>query len=386
MSDGITIFVEQEDQMHRIRLRAARAVIVGRSSPSRYLFMATVIVAIAIFIAGCGGGGSSTVVSSNGGFKQAGALYVGKGRCNDCHASTFAQFAGTVHGQNFHNLNGDDLISGHGGSCLPCHTQGFNNPSGYNDPKITPTTKLALEGIGCENCHGPGSKHAASQSKADITRVPPDKQTCWACHDPGYKMFDTPATIPTVNDATFQNTAPGSVGGPHHAQTIMLMGREAYNTPASPSPHSTLPNTCLNCHYRSTTISPINGKVDHSQANLLPDVSDKDTRAACVSCHGGGRLEDNPLQEGIKQMAIELGGADANGDPDANMAGGLLKAYATAKNITLTTNAAPTDPNVKAYKAARYNLGFVLSDKSLGVHNPGLTTKLLKDAKAMISN
>ena len=360
------------------------------------LLMAGAAVAM-MLLSGCNTGGSSSIAAANAAFKQTGATYVGKGRCNDCHASIMTDFAGTVHGQNFRNLNGENLITMSNGACLPCHTQGFGSPSGYDDKTISATQKTALEGIGCENCHGPGSKHAASLSKADITLVPPDKATCWSCHDPGYKMFDNPSTIPVVNDASLRATVPGSVKGPNHAQTIMLMGYEVANTAPTPSPHSTMPGTCMNCHYRSDIISPVNGKVDHSQANLLPNVADRGTRAACTSCHAGdrsgghrganGRLEANPLQDGIQALCVAIGGAAADGvTPDSTMSGGLLAAFATKHAISLTTNAAPDDPNVKIYKVARYNLAYVLSDKSLGVHNPGLATKMLQDAQAALSN
>jgi hypothetical protein len=40
-------------------------------------------------------------------------------------------------------------------TCLKCHSTGFGEPTGFKSLQQTPN----LVGNGCENCHGPGSKH-----------------------------------------------------------------------------------------------------------------------------------------------------------------------------------------------------------------------------------
>jgi len=41
--------------------------------------------------------------------------------------------------------------------CLRCHTTGYRKPGGFRNIKSTP----AMKGIGCEACHGAGSKYKA---------------------------------------------------------------------------------------------------------------------------------------------------------------------------------------------------------------------------------
>jgi len=70
-------------------------------------------------------------------------------------------------------------------NCYGCHTVGFD-----------PVTKTQVEdSIGCEACHGPGAKHAASHEPADI--VNPEKipkrladNICESCHTDGNDLVD----------------------------------------------------------------------------------------------------------------------------------------------------------------------------------------------------
>ncbi len=51
--------------------------------------------------------------------------------------------------------------------CVTCHTTGFEYNSGWQSPAETPH----LAGNQCENCHGPGSKHAAEPDNADFREL-----------------------------------------------------------------------------------------------------------------------------------------------------------------------------------------------------------------------
>lgn len=79
--------------------------------------------------------------------------------------------------------------------CLQCHTVGFEEPGGYEDADSSED----LRGVGCENCHGPGSEYRfIHKKKGDdegnlYTRAEvkaagqifpmEDSQICKKCHD-----------------------------------------------------------------------------------------------------------------------------------------------------------------------------------------------------------
>lgn len=338
------------------------------------LLLGLAAVVAALGVTGCGGGGSTTTGTAQlatSGWKQVNATYVGRARCRDCHSAIDNDYSTQDMGD-----NAPTEMSGV--SCGTCHVTGYGQPGGGLTDGSTPH----LDGIGCENCHGPGSKHASSHNKADITRTPPAKDTCWTCH--GDRPFNSLAgPIDTVTSAALRETKPGSVRGPHYPPAGFLLGVRGYNiAQAVPSPHTALKNTCVDCH--TPGISGITGKVDHGVNAQKPNIDT--TRPACASCHGGRSESETLLQAGVIEELIKIGGESPTtpGRPDSAANGGLLKAYATAHNISLTTNTAPDDPFVIAYKAARYNYNYLRKEGSWGVHNPPFARRLIDDTIALL--
>jgi hypothetical protein len=139
-----------------------------------------------------------------------GRKFVGSAVCAECHTAAQAVFEKTPHAHATQTLV-DLTPSRHfDPECLSCHTTGwepqkfFPFDSGYLSLKSTPL----LQGNGCENCHGPGSVHAAIEKeelKVDdaeqtMRRVQmrltlkEAEDTCLKCHDtdnsPAFK-FET---------------------------------------------------------------------------------------------------------------------------------------------------------------------------------------------------
>ena len=133
-----------------------------------------------------------------------GRKFVGSETCGNCHTKAFEVWKASEHFTATESLvhppNDRSMIPRHfDPECLSCHVTGWNAKSyfpyasGYTSLKETPM----LTGSGCENCHGPGSKHVAAENgEVDVDdellkelraqmRLPlaEAKNRCLDCHD-----------------------------------------------------------------------------------------------------------------------------------------------------------------------------------------------------------
>jgi hypothetical protein len=83
----------------------------------------------------------------------AGQTFVGNKECAACHFDQFMTWRKSPHAKAFDILPAKYRTDA---SCLKCHSTGFGQPTGFTSLQQTPN----LAANGCENCHGPGSKHA----------------------------------------------------------------------------------------------------------------------------------------------------------------------------------------------------------------------------------
>lgn len=135
--------------------------------------------------------------------------YMGITTCAECHntgpaAQMVQPWSKTLHSQIFTSgINGGSGTTGTG--CLACHTVGYdtNNsaanggfsylmaqlkwtwpttlqPGNWNN---VPTALQNVANIQCENCHGPGSEHAATGGDSIAITVPQNTGQCNQCHD-----------------------------------------------------------------------------------------------------------------------------------------------------------------------------------------------------------
>lgn len=132
---------------------------------------------------------------------SAGFDYVGSQRCRSCHPAQHKAWSATEHATAMKRLHGDDekirefatklkvTLKGPASSedgCVKCHVTGFKLAGGY--PAADSARNANLGVVGCESCHGPGGKHAASstpmaEKKKFITRAVSEKM-CRSCHTP----------------------------------------------------------------------------------------------------------------------------------------------------------------------------------------------------------
>ncbi|HCC53597.1 MAG TPA: hypothetical protein DEQ20_01515 [Desulfobulbaceae bacterium] len=100
--------------------------------------------------------------------------YAGSTSCQNCHAPQFKNWLNTRHASAYDTLErkGQQFNT----KCLPCHVTGVLNQAG----EIALSLHKDLRQVGCENCHGPASQHAAKPQSA--RPLQPTKDTCLRCH------------------------------------------------------------------------------------------------------------------------------------------------------------------------------------------------------------
>jgi len=135
---------------------------------------------------------------------SSGEQFVGTEACGKCHTTAYDIWQGTPHAEATEHIvhppaERGDVARHFDPECISCHVTGWNAQeyypyvSGYLSLEKTPH----LTGNGCENCHGPGARHAAAEAEGsnvtddlrqqlrDSMKLPLSKarDKCMTCHD-----------------------------------------------------------------------------------------------------------------------------------------------------------------------------------------------------------
>lgn len=127
--------------------------------------------------------------------------FVGSARCGECHTKALSKWRDTPHANAFESLSTGRDGQEHNwvprtfdAECLSCHVTGWEPQkvlrfkSGYVDRQAS----SHLLGNGCENCHGPGSRHVElveagqvepSLAEVRVTLEQARHKICISCHD-----------------------------------------------------------------------------------------------------------------------------------------------------------------------------------------------------------
>lgn len=158
--------------------------------------------------------------------------YVGSSKCKMCHKKVekgeqYIKWLEGPHSGAFETLKSEESAAiaadmgieanaWEAAECLICHVTGFGdggyevkgedfwNPAEDDKAGAKAVKRMdALKGVGCESCHGPGSKYKSKKVKealvaGEITAesiglLEVTEETCLACHNeesPTYKEFD----------------------------------------------------------------------------------------------------------------------------------------------------------------------------------------------------
>lgn len=149
-----------------------------------------------------------SLLASSAAVPLAEPAYEGQKKCASCHRSERRSWSKTVHATALDSLKagaepeakrkaGLDPAKDYSNdrNCIGCHVTGYGSEGGYDpaDPGIY------LVGVGCESCHGPGSRyqllHRQAAEKFEKTKEPTPRQAladagqefgflerCNACH------------------------------------------------------------------------------------------------------------------------------------------------------------------------------------------------------------
>lgn len=144
--------------------------------------------------------------------------------------------------------------------CVACHTTGYN-PAGNQDGLPGLVGSWALDGIQCEECHGPGSLHMQSP-RGIALKIDRDPETCRQCH--------TTSTEPVQA----------------HEGLITVSGEQAYDL--FPGKHTVI--GCTTCH------NPHEGVVQLRQAQAAT------TKVECQDCHP----QQANFQNNARHISLQL--------------------------------------------------------------------------------
>jgi hypothetical protein len=146
-------------------------------------------------------------------------------------------------------------------SCLPCHTVGYGLPTGFTDAVHTPQ----LEGVQCENCHGPAANHAANPGDPTVVpRVELAAQVCGGCHSARF----APLPVAGLHPSFFEDWN----ASPHQAVVPDVL--------ASMSSSTNNISSCGRCHSGSARLALLQG-----QNPSVTLTNDFNVAITCAVCH-----------------------------------------------------------------------------------------------------
>ncbi|HTX21956.1 MAG TPA: cytochrome c family protein [Candidatus Aquilonibacter sp.] len=295
-----------------------------------------------------------TTLYNNDFFRVSGPApnYAGSQVCISCHGTIHSTVILTEHAQAFTNA----LFIAQGGqtnaSCLACHTVGYGLPTGFVSASKTPL----LEGVQCENCHGPAANHAANPD--DFTVIPQVEiaaQVCGGCHNAQF----VPSQVADEHPSFFEdwNASPHSAVVPDVLSSM------------SSSPANI--NSCGQCHSGSARLALLQGQ--NPSTTLTNDYNVAITCAVCHDPHAQ-HVWTNVLS-GVIQFTNSLTGYgivftnDELGQVYTNQ---LLCALSSTNDFVLTTSdvfSNTYNPNINVCAQCHNDRGAAWTDTSRSPHH-----------------
>ena len=116
-----------------------------------------------------------------------GLEYLGSTSCSfgsSCHQYEYEKCSAKRHAKAYQTLV--DVGSQYDPECIKCHVVGLDYETGF----VSEKSPEDLRNVGCEICHGPGSKHMTAVLKGkEDTGISEPQSTCIDCHTPEHSNY-----------------------------------------------------------------------------------------------------------------------------------------------------------------------------------------------------
>ncbi len=356
--------------------------------------------------------------------------FVGADTCGQCHTGKHANWATTLHQQALVNIT---PFANTNPDCLPCHTVGFGQPSGFVDENTTPQ----LAGVQCENCHGTGSDHVNLAKSTNIS-VDLSAASCGSCHNgEHHPTFDQwsqsshavalsgPRNLPFFNDsclechsldfrlAVEEGLTPPTVAEAQFGLDCATCHGPHGNTGNPNQLRLPLTQLCAECHTSEGALP--GGTPHHPQAETLhgiggfaldgtPLVGPNGTHTSiaeeCVKCHvhaepfdensglpanTGHTFEPNMKACTPCHTQEEATALVVNTQSYTQRRLDAIAPYFTSGDPLYVDPATLAGPELDQYNIAKFDYELVKADASLGVHNGNYARTLLTETETFFA-
>lgn len=365
--------------------------------------------------------------------------YVGAAVCQTCHRSEHASWTTTKHSVALSVLQ--EAGQGENANCLPCHTVGFGQDTGYTSEADTPQ----LANVQCENCHGAGGRHIANPSQSQMA-IPLSADVCGQCHTgshhPNFEQWSESkhaAALTTLqenshaSDACLQCHSVEAVLAsgervvlalPEQVETVVAQNpitcqlcHAAHGSPNDAQLREPASEICLGCH---TAEDPLPGQTPHHpQREVLLGLAGREETgdqaigpnsahttvalSRCVTCHVYQTSPDQPTNENpvntghtflprvpdACEQCHEAAEAEALlAAAQAEIEGRVadLTRYFTQDDALFIDRAGLNVTDQQRYDVAKFNVQLVGADGSGGVHNLQYCRHLLDIAETVFTS
>jgi hypothetical protein len=227
--------------------------------------------------------------------------YRGAVICSGCHAqdgapggNQYESWSQTAHANAIDSLA--EAGQDQNGFCLGCHTvgsYGLNADASLNNGGFDEVSVERLQGVQCENCHGPGSEHPSPAFGS--VQVTLDAAVCGSCHNgthhPTFDEWQSSAHSGVVASAAARAACAKCHNG---LESVRYLDDPLNYVPPATNPTASSPHTCAVCHDPHGNENPGSLRDASVTDVVLPNAVLVEAAGAgrlCMSCHNGRRTE-----------------------------------------------------------------------------------------------